>query len=896
MKQSYVRALAAIGTAVVALAGLLGLAVLATYYYLAPTLPDVATLRDVRLQVPLRVYSRDGRLLAQIGEQRRIPVAFDDVPERMVQAFLAAEDDRFFEHGGIDLAGLSRIVVYAGQRGGGSTITMQLARNMFLTPERQLRRKLREIFLAIRIEREFTKQEILALYLNKIFLGQRAYGVAAAAAVYFGKPRSALTLPEIATIAGTTQLPSVLNPIANPERAKQRRGYVLRRMEQKGFITAAERAEADAAPMVSREHGPRVEVDAPYVAEMVRAQRDEQYGDELHTAGYRVTTTVDSRLQHAADWALRAALIEYDRRHGWRGAVAQVGGEPGAIDRELARRPVVGGLLPAVVTRVEERAVRVRARGGREFTLPWETGLAWARRTDARGNLQPSPKTAAEIVAVGDLVHVLPVQADTAYLAQVPVVQGAFVALDPVDGAVTALTGGFDFYQSKFNRAVQARRQPGSAFKPFVYSGALEQGFTPASVILDAPVVVVGGSREETWRPENDSGRFYGPTRLRDALARSRNLVSIRLLRSIGVDYAVDYASRFGFPRETLPRTLTLALGTGEVTPLALTAGYAVFANGGFRVEPYVVERVEDATGKVLYQATPRIACRECAEQAGVALAAGGAVPGDAQGGAAPGADPAPGDGTAPGDAVAVDADGAIQAAAPGAVGATGSGPNAAPVADVGPIASPGAAPVVAAEAIPAPFTAGANEPGVTRLADVGADARLAPPLLAPQVISAANAFLTADLMRDVVRRGTATRLNTLRRGALAGQTGTTNEMRDAWFAGFNGEIVAGAWVGFDEVRSLGRGEEGGRTALPVWLYFMSEALAGRPSRRLPQPPGIVTARISPATGQLASAGDPDAVFELFLADRLPGGGGVAGDGASAAQAAQEQTAEDPIF
>jgi penicillin-binding protein 1A len=871
VKQSYVRLLGVLAAVVVGLAGSILLAGLATYYYLAPTLPDVATLKDVRLQVPLRVYTRDGRLIAQIGEQRRIPVRFEDVPEPLVQAFLAAEDDRFFEHGGVDVAGLARAVLSGGTKGGGSTITMQLARNMFLTPEKQLRRKLREIFLSLRMERQFSKQEILTLYLNKIFLGQRAYGVAAAAEVYYGKTLDKLTLPEIATIAGLPQAPSMLNPIANAERSRQRRAYVLRRMLDKGFITAEQHDAAVDAPVIAKEHGPRVEVDAPYVAEMVRVELEPKYGPELYANGYRVVTTIDSRLQHAAGWSLRAALLEYDRRHGYRGPLARAEGDAAAA---LAKFGQPGGLLPVVVTKVGEKDARVRSRGGIEFTVPWETGLSWARRVDARGNVGAAPKSAADVLAVGDVVHVLPAgprDPGTAYLAQVPDAQAAFVSLDPLDGAITALVGGFDFYDvssnGKFNRAVQARRQPGSAFKPFVYSGALEQGFTPASVILDAPVVIEGENLEESWRPENDSGRFYGPTRLRDALARSRNLVSIRILRAVGVDFAQQYATRFGFAREQLPANLTLALGTASVTPLQMAGGYAVFANGGFRVPPYVVDRIDGADGEVLYTAEPKLACLDCPPQ----------IP-------PPRPEPSP----AP-DAV-VTADGTI-ATAPDVTGATTSAESAV-VAEQ----RDAAVAVLAPERTPPPFTAGANEPGVTRLTDVGGVEPLPRERVATQAISTANAWLMTDLMRDVIRRGTAQRANALKRSDLAGKTGTTNDSRDTWFAGFNADLVATAWVGFDQERSLGRGEEGGRTALPIWLYFMGEALAGVPERRLPQPEGIVSARISPDTGELASADDPRAMFEVFLAGRLPGDGGMPGDGASMVAGQKDASGEEPIF
>ena len=822
------------------------LAVGGAYLLLAPGLPDVATLRDIRLQVPLRIYTRDGRLLAQIGEQRRIPVHFEEIPKSLVNAFLAAEDDRFFSHGGIDLPGLLRALIVTAASGearqGGSTITMQLARNMFLGPEKHLSRKLREILLAFRIEQQFSKREILTLYLNKIFLGERAYGVGAAADVYYGKSLPELTLAEIATIAGLPKAPSSLNPIANPERARQRRAYVLNRMFEKGYITAAERDEANRAPIETSEHGPRVEVDAPYVAEMVRVQLADKYGDALYTAGYQVVTTIDSRLQRSANWSLRSALLEYDRRHGWRGAVGHAPHAPADAHEAiqmLERFNVIGGLVPAVVTNVEATTATAIGRDGKRYVIPWDTGLSWARPADKPGQ---RPRNPADVLAIGDVAYLIVGTNGRALLAQVPLAQGSFVSLDPQDGAITALVGGFDFYASKFNRTIQAKRQPGSSFKPFIYSGALERGFTPATIILDAPLVL-GTGTDDLWRPENDSKVFYGPTRLRDALARSRNLVSIRILRALGVDYAIDYASRFGFNGAELPHNLTLALGTAQLTPLELTAGFAVFANGGFRVQPYLIDRILDTNGATLETADPAIACLECDVPIDPPLPVNEA--------SNPPSSPA---------------------ASPATESATDA-PRATPV-----------------------YTSGPDAAGVTRRADTGVSAPLAPKRLAPRVISAANAYVMTDLMRDVIRRGTARRALSLKRDDIAGKTGTTNDRRDTWFTGFNADIVAGAWVGFDQERSLGSGEEGGHTALPMWVYFMGEALAGRPPHRLPQPEGVVSARISPTTGELARASDPDAVFEYFLAGKLPGAGGLTGDGSATGGSKRTTAGEEQIF
>jgi penicillin-binding protein 1A len=556
-------------------------------------------------------------------------------------------------------------------------------------------------------------------------------------------------------------------------------------------------------------------------------------------------TTIDSRQQRTANWAVRAALLEYDRRHGWRGPVGHAARIP--TDRRdaaamLERFGVVGGLVPAVITTVGSASAAAIGKDGRAYTIPWDTGLSWARPVDRNA---ARPRSPADVAHVGDVVYLLPAAGGRALLAQIPLVQGSFVSLDPQDGAITALVGGFDYYTSKFNRVVQARRQPGSGFKPFIYSAALEHGFSPATVILDAPLVLNDGT-DQLWRPENDSKEFYGPTRMRDALARSRNLVSIRILRAIGVDYAIDYASRFGFKPDELPHNLTLALGTAQVSPLQLTTGFAVFANGGFRVDPYLVERVLDVNGTALEIADPAVACAECD------------VP------IVPPLDPATT--TASGEVdtkIAAD----VRTATPEPPTAVWS------AAAVGP-----------------------NAPGVTRRTDLGDTPLLTPRKLAPRVISAANAFIMTDMMRDVIRRGTARRALSLKRDDIAGKTGTTNDRRDTWFTGFNADLVADAWVGFDQERSLGAGEEGGHTALPTWVYFMGDALAGKPPRRLPQPDGVVSARISPSTGELAKAGDPEAEFEFFLTGHLPGAGALVGDQAATRPVKPSNSNETSIF
>jgi penicillin-binding protein 1A len=792
---------ATVGAAVLGLCG--------AYQYLHASLPDVAAIRDIRLQVPLRVYSRDGKLIAQFGEQRRIPLPFEAIPQQMVNAVLAAEDDNFFEHSGVDYPGLARAVVrhlLSGEKAeGGSTITMQLTRGIFLSPEKSYRRKMLEIFLTLRIEQQFTKSEILTLYLNKSFLGQRAYGVGAAAEVYFGKTVSQLTLPEIALIAGTFRLPSRDNPVANADLAKLRRSYVLRRMREKEFITAEQHDAAVEAPVESKLHGPAIDIDAPYVAEMVRADMYNRLGTKAYTEGYEAITTLDSRLQSAAVRAVRTALVEYDQRHGYRGPVARVTIPAQARDSDyvelLDEYPVRGGLEPALVLSVDEKSAVAWSEEHGRVNLPW-TGLSWARAPLADGSIGPALQRASDAVSKGDVVYVVQERAGTWRLAQVPEAQGAFVAMDPQDGGIAALVGGFDYFGSNYNRAVQAKRQPGSAFKPFLYSAALEQGFTPASVVNDAPLVIDDPSMESAWRPQNNSREFRGPMRLREALVRSRNLVSIRVMNSLGATYATKYIERFGFPENSLPRNLTLALGTAQVSPLEMASAYSVFANGGYRVDPYYLDRIRAPDGKIVYESQPRFVCKGC-----------------------------------------------LDPAAAVATTITTSG---------------GSTQLVAAQP-DAPV-----QPTTTDERAWGGLKYLQEKTLAPTSISPQNDYLMADMMGDVVKRGTATRALQLKRNDLAGKTGTTNDRRDAWFCGFNSALVGTAWVGFDQERSLGPGEEGSRTALPMWIYFMGEALKGVPEQTRTPPPGLVTMRISADTGLAASPGESDAIFEMFMADHLP--------------------------
>ena len=832
-------------------------AVLGAYLYFAPSLPDAEALKEVRLQVPLRVYTRDGRLIAEYGEQRRVPVRLEQVPADLKHAVLAAEDDRFYSHPGIDPVGMLRAAwqnLRAGEIvGGASTITQQVAKNFFLSFEQIWSRKIREIFLAIKIERELTKDEILELYLNKIYLGNRAYGVGAAAEIYYGKSLEELTLAQMAMIATLPKAPSRYNPIANPERALQRRGYVLGRMLELGYISQAAYEQAMAEPVTAAYHGSVTEVEAPYVGELARAEIVQRVGEEAaYTHGYRVVTTIDSRLQQAANRALRDALQEYDQRYGYRGPVRHLDAAELAellelergIDEYLEDVPDGGRLRVALVLEVDEDSARVAVHefGETELTM---AGLEWASPSLPGRRTGSAPSTPGDVLAAGDVIHVRQ-QVDGSWrLAQIPEVQGALVSLDPQDGALVAMIGGYDYFLSKYNRAVQARRQPGSSFKPFIYSAALANGFTPATIVNDAPVVFADDKLEDVWRPENDSGRFYGPTRLREALVRSRNLVSIRVLQTIGVGTAVNYVSEtFGFDRDRLPRDLSLALGSGTFSPLEMATAYAVLANGGFLVDPYFVDEIIGPDGETVFRADPPVVCLECeARENAEAL-----------------------------DAAEVEVAGE-------------------PSVDV---------PVT--ENVEAPVSG-------DRLEDTGQPVDVVPlsdglgagfiqrrePPRAERTQSAPVNYLITDMMRDVIRRGTGVRARELGRSDIAGKTGTTNEYRDAWFSGFNPEIVTTVWVGFDDFSTLGSGEYGGRAALPGWIDFMREALAGTDEVFHERPPGLVTVRIDPETGRLAGAGQSDAIFETFVEGNLPAAAeGSANDTENGAT--EDDSATDDLF
>jgi penicillin-binding protein 1A len=781
------------------------------YLYLSPKLPDVETLRDVQLQTPMRVFTSKGDLIGQFGEQKRNPLPYDEIPQQFVLALLAAEDDSFFQHSGIDLMGLMRAVselVLTGQKGsGGSTLTMQVARNYFLSLDRTFIRKFNEILLAVEIEKALDKDEIFELYFNRIFLGHRAYGFEAAAQVYYGKGMSNLNLAQFAMLAGIPKAPSRNNPIRGPEAGEQRRNWILGRMLVLRYITPAEHAEAVAQPVTAKHHDEKINFAAHYAAEMARQQMLQRYGMSAYNDGYRVYTTIDSKLQQIAQQSVARGLFTYDKRHGYRGAEQQLPPpDPNAyVDTQvskwldaLASTRVIAGLRSAIVTKLYEDKVDFIFADGSSNELLWDNGLRQARPYLSENSRGPAPKLAADVVAVGDLIRLAVNDEGEWQLSQIPAAQAALVSLSPDNGAIVSIVGGLGFEQSKFNRATQARRQPGSNFKPFSYSAAFDPGLTAATLINDAPVVFEDSSLEGLWRPENDGGKFYGPTRLRWALTKSRNLVSIRLLQQIGVEKVISYAERFGFDTANFTRDLSLALGTHAVSPLQLASAYTVLANGGYRVEPFLIQRIENLSGEVVFQANPPTVCRACVEP---------------------------------------------------------SGDNASYAADK-------------------VNELGSRDESNAELSMEEILARREPSAVehpeAPRVMAAGVNYIIDSILQDVITKGTGRRALVLERGDLAGKTGTTNGPMDAWFSGYNRDVVTTAWVGFDSYTPLGRREFGGTAALPIWIDYMREALHNSPDVERPIPLGIVNVKIDPKTGLLARPGQKNVISEYFRESNVP--------------------------
>ena len=734
-------------TAVLAGIGIIGAAIGAFALLIAyPNLPSIEALTDYRPKIPLRVYTADGVLIGEFGEERRSVVKIESVPEVLKQAILAAEDERFYQHTGVDYIGVLRAAYsnlsQGGKMQGASTITMQVARNFFLTREKTVTRKLYEVLLAFKIEASLSKNQILEIYINQIFLGQRAYGFAAAAQVYFAKPLEKLTAAEAAVLAGLPKAPSAYNPVVNPSRAKQRQLYVLRRMHELGYLTDAQFAEVQNVPIVVRREGAEYAVHAEYVAEMVRQMLFERYPEEVYSRGFRVYTTLRKADQIAAYAASRKGVLDYDRRHGYRGPEGyfdlKEGGDE-AYDDALQDYTDSDDLLVAVV--IDANAKEVRAwRRGEAIVISGE-GLKFA------AHALDDKTTPGRRIRRGAIIRIQQDEKKRWSIAQLPAVQTAFVSVNSYDGSVRALVGGFDFNQNKYNHVTQAWRQPGSAFKPFIYSASLEKGFTPATIINDAPVVVdpflTGGL---VWEPKNYDGKYEGPIRMRTALVKSKNMASIRILQAIGPQYAQEYITRFGFDADKHPPYLTMALGAGSVTPWQMARAYGVFATGGYRIEPYIVARIVDDRGNTLAQAQPALAGTESL-----------------------------------------------------------------------------------------------------------------------RVIDARNAFLMHSMMHDVVSHGTAVRAMSLGRQDLAGKTGTTNDYVDAWFNGYQPELVAIAWVGFDQPRKLGSNETGSLTALPIWMGYMGKVLRNIPESFMAMPEGVTIARVN-ESGQLAPDGKP----EFFYPENLP--------------------------
>ena len=740
-----------------AAAGVLCVGLVLGYGWLVASqrLPSIAALTDYRPKIPLRIYTADHVLIGEFGEERRDVVHIAEVPRYMKQAILAIEDARFYDHGGVDLAGIARASLAALSNGhatqGASTITMQVARNFFLSSEKTFTRKIYEMMLAYKIEQELTKDQILEVYMNQIYLGQRAYGFASAARIYFGKDLRQVTLAEAAMLAGLPKAPSAYNPVVNPARAKVRQQYILQRMLELGDITQAQYDAAVNEPLVvAKTTVQQFSVHAEYVAEMVRQAMYAQYRDEAYTRGLNVVTTIDSADQANAYRALRRGLMSYDARRGYRGPEGFIdlpaagSAREQAIADALASHPDNGDVAAAVVVSATPREVHAMLVNTSTVTITGE-GLRFA--APALG----TKSSQAARIRPGAIVRVMKRDDGQWAIVQLPQVEGAFISIAPADGAIRSLVGGFDFNKNKFNHVTQAWRQPGSSFKPFIYSASLDKGLGPATMINDAPLFFSAAQTGGTpWEPKNYGGGFDGPMTMRTALQKSRNLVSIRILAHIGTHYAQDYITRFGFDAERHPAYLPMALGAGLVTPLQMAGAYSVFANGGYRVNPYLIAEVTDPQGIVLARAQPIVAEQN-----------------------------------------------------------------------------------------------------------------------APRAVNEANAYIMNSLLQSVAQRGTGAKSNQLGRKDLGGKTGTTNESRDAWFAGYQHTLAAIAWVGYDNPRSLGDRETGGGVALPIWMDYMREALKGVPPYEMPMPSDVVTLGgelyidgFEPGQAFVASVGVPQAAQE----------------------------------
>ncbi len=813
------------------------------YLYLSPKLPPVDSIRDIRLETPLRIYTADKKLIGEFGERRRYPIKYEDIPKDFINALISAEDDDFYSHNGVSVTGLLRAVTHliaTGRKGsGGSTLTMQLTRHVFLSLNRTFSRKFNEILLALRIEKELTKAEILELYVNMMFLGKRAYGIEAAAEVYYGKTVSELNLAQHAMLVGVFKGPSTQNPIANPSRALKRRNYVLSRMLKLKYIDQERHDEAANQPVTAQYHGNKPELSAPYVSEMARKKAIELFGTSAYSQGYEVYTTITSDLQERANSAIVSGLLKYDQRHGYRGPEQQLNlddapefsteGTTLELSEETVLRdyrnwgetlstiPDYGGLTVGAVTGINEDSIRVLKKGGETISIDWENGLAQARLYLTENSRGPSPSKPEDVVTIGDVIRIIQAPEGAWHMTQIPAAQASLVSLSPNNGSILALVGGFDFHYSNFNRAIQAQRQPGSNFKPFIYTSALENGLTAATIMNDAPIVIADKQLESTWRPENSSKKFYGPTRLRAALYRSINLVSIRVLERVGVGKTIDSLEKFGFDPNELPHDLSLALGTHAVTPLDVATGYAIFANGGHRIEPYLVQRIENFEHDNVYLANPLTVCDKCDEEPPLEIAQSKTEPEEL-------------------DNLSSD----MLTTTPEIIEE-----------------DYGIDDDIFELSIQTKRTLGLMKPSDYPRAT--------------KVVSDQVAFIIDSMLKDVVKRGTGYKAwKKFKRPDIGGKTGTTNGPLDAWFSGYHPNIVTSTWVGFDQNLPLGRREYGGSAALPIWIDFMDLALADQPIVMREQPEGIISVKIDPETGKRAKASDPDAIFEIFRAEHAP--------------------------
>ena len=721
------------------------------YLYIAPSLPKMTTLKKAPLLKPLQVYSADNELIAEYGGKLSVPVEYKQIPKPFISAFLAAEDSSFFEHSGVSFKGLGRAVsetiTGSNVQTGGSTITMQVAKNYYLTPERTLKRKLTEIFLARKIEQNLSKEEILTLYVNKIFLGKNAYGIAAAAKIYYNKSLDQLSIAQMAMISGLPKAPSKYNPVVNPTRALERRNWILGRMLQLGSINQSQYQKAIAEPINLDMPDRGINNKFPYVGEMVRSELVEKFGEHAIDSGYKVYTTVNSQRQTYAEQAVQEGLEAYDRRHGWRGAEAH--------NKPLTEFNAYANTYPAKVIQVNGNSFEALMQDGSTVTVPW-SGMSWAAPYRNANSVGPAPSKAAQIVKVKDIIRLRPNDNKTSWaLVQAPKAQGQLIAINPNNGAIEAIVGGYNFYQSKFNRALQGWRQPGSTIKPFVYALALERGMTPYSVVNDSPITI------GKWSPKNSDGRYLGMIPLRRALYLSRNTVSVRLLQTVGIERTRQLFMDFGLHENQIPRNYTIALGTPQVLPIQMATGYATFANGGYRIQPHFIDRIEDAYGKVIYQSNPEYACISCINQT---------------------------DAEQPESAEAVTPDDEV-------IEVTN--------------------PTLAVE---------------KELTQLQLDESKSQYRQAQRILKSSSAYDMANILRDVIQHGTGRAALKIGRDDIGGKTGTTNDAKDAWFAGFNGKLVTVAWVGFDQPTTLGRREYGGVAALPIWTNFMGNALKGTPA------------------------------------------------------------------